>query len=339
MTAVERPGRRAVVTGHRRRGAQRGRHRRRSGRRRCEGVSVLDPITRDGCDRYPLRVAGEVSGFDAARARSRSRVPGRRPTGSPTSPWPPPTWPWPTPGCRSTRTRSVRRRRGHRRRLRRRRVRPARAPAAVGPGPAVRRPVPVDRLVLRGQHRPDLHPRRLQGPLRRGGQRRGRAAWTRSRTPRGTCSGAAPARSWPAPPRHRSPRTRWSASSATRSSSTAPRTRRAPTCPSPRGLRIRRPPRAARCFVVEDEAAARARGADIRAVVAGHAATFTGASRWADSRDGLAHAIRGRARRGGLRAAGGGRRLRRRARRPGGRPGRGPGARRRVRARTPPGCR
>jgi minimal PKS chain-length factor (CLF/KS beta) len=46
-------------------------------------------------------------------------------------------------------------------------------------------------------------------------------------------------------------------------------------------------------FVLEDEATARARGARIRAVVAGHAATFTGASRWADSREGLAHAIRG----------------------------------------------
>ncbi|MEY9892696.1 minimal PKS chain-length factor (CLF/KS beta) [Catenulispora sp. MAP5-51] len=45
-------------------------------------------------------------------------------------------------------------------------------------------------------------------------------------------------------------------------------------------------------FVVEDEATARARGAEIRALIAGHAATFTGASRWADSRDGLAYAIR-----------------------------------------------
>ncbi|WP_371498050.1 ketosynthase chain-length factor [Kitasatospora sp. NBC_00374] len=46
-------------------------------------------------------------------------------------------------------------------------------------------------------------------------------------------------------------------------------------------------------FVVEDEESARGRGARIRAVVAGHAATFTGASRWAESREGLAHAIRG----------------------------------------------
>jgi minimal PKS chain-length factor (CLF/KS beta) len=45
-------------------------------------------------------------------------------------------------------------------------------------------------------------------------------------------------------------------------------------------------------FVLEDEATARARGARIRAVVAGHASTFSGASRWADSRAGLAHAMR-----------------------------------------------
>lgn len=47
-------------------------------------------------------------------------------------------------------------------------------------------------------------------------------------------------------------------------------------------------------FVVEEEAAAvRRGGGSVRAVLAGHAATFTGASRWADSREGLAHAIRG----------------------------------------------
>ncbi len=46
-------------------------------------------------------------------------------------------------------------------------------------------------------------------------------------------------------------------------------------------------------FVVEDETSARRRGARIRAVLAGHGATFTGASRWDESRYGLAHAIRG----------------------------------------------
>ncbi len=46
-------------------------------------------------------------------------------------------------------------------------------------------------------------------------------------------------------------------------------------------------------FVVEDEHTARLRGARPRARIAGHTATFTGAARWAESREGLAHAIRG----------------------------------------------
>ncbi|WP_328536698.1 ketosynthase chain-length factor [Streptomyces sp. NBC_00344] len=46
-------------------------------------------------------------------------------------------------------------------------------------------------------------------------------------------------------------------------------------------------------FLVEDERAAVGRGAHIRAEVAGHAMTFTGADRWEESREGLAHAIRG----------------------------------------------
>ncbi|MFI8521883.1 ketosynthase chain-length factor [Streptomyces sp. NPDC085481] len=45
-------------------------------------------------------------------------------------------------------------------------------------------------------------------------------------------------------------------------------------------------------LVVEDEKRARDRGAAVRATVAGHGATFTGASRWAESREGLARAIR-----------------------------------------------
>ncbi|MDO0927125.1 ketosynthase chain-length factor [Streptomyces sp. TG1A-8] len=52
-------------------------------------------------------------------------------------------------------------------------------------------------------------------------------------------------------------------------------------------------------LVVEAEPAARERGADVRAVVAGHAATFTGASRWAESREGLAEAVRGALREAG----------------------------------------
>lgn len=45
-------------------------------------------------------------------------------------------------------------------------------------------------------------------------------------------------------------------------------------------------------LVVEAEDTARRRGAPVRAVLAGHAATFTGASRWEESRAGLAEAIR-----------------------------------------------
>ncbi|QYX78649.1 beta-ketoacyl synthase N-terminal-like domain-containing protein [Streptomyces akebiae] len=46
-------------------------------------------------------------------------------------------------------------------------------------------------------------------------------------------------------------------------------------------------------LVVEAEETARERGAPVRAYLAGHAATFTGASRWEESRAGLAEAIRG----------------------------------------------
>ncbi|MEU1290079.1 ketosynthase chain-length factor [Kitasatospora sp. NPDC005856] len=45
-------------------------------------------------------------------------------------------------------------------------------------------------------------------------------------------------------------------------------------------------------LLLEDEQAARLRGARVRALLAGHGATFTGASRWAESREGLAAAIR-----------------------------------------------
>ncbi|GAA3061353.1 ketosynthase chain-length factor [Streptomyces glomeratus] len=46
-------------------------------------------------------------------------------------------------------------------------------------------------------------------------------------------------------------------------------------------------------LVVEEVGSARERGVPVRAVLAGHAATFTGASRWEESREGLVHAIRG----------------------------------------------
>lgn len=52
-------------------------------------------------------------------------------------------------------------------------------------------------------------------------------------------------------------------------------------------------------FVVEEAGAARERGARIRAELAGHAATFTTAMRWEESREGLAHAIEGALREAG----------------------------------------
>ncbi|MFD8754231.1 beta-ketoacyl synthase N-terminal-like domain-containing protein [Kitasatospora sp. NPDC059577] len=45
-------------------------------------------------------------------------------------------------------------------------------------------------------------------------------------------------------------------------------------------------------LMLEDEQAARRRGAAVRAHLTGHGATFTGASRWEESREGLAAAIR-----------------------------------------------
>ncbi|MET9699779.1 beta-ketoacyl synthase N-terminal-like domain-containing protein [Streptomyces sp. NPDC006529] len=52
-------------------------------------------------------------------------------------------------------------------------------------------------------------------------------------------------------------------------------------------------------FVVEDGRAAVARGAPVRAELAGHAATFTGPGRWAESAEGLARAIGGALREAG----------------------------------------
>ncbi|MCZ2524626.1 ketosynthase chain-length factor [Streptomyces sp. HB2AG] len=45
-------------------------------------------------------------------------------------------------------------------------------------------------------------------------------------------------------------------------------------------------------FVAEEESAARRRGVPVRAVVAGHGATFTGTAGWERSREGLARAVR-----------------------------------------------
>lgn len=52
-------------------------------------------------------------------------------------------------------------------------------------------------------------------------------------------------------------------------------------------------------FVVEDEAEARRRGATVRAALAGHAATFSGTRRPDEAGEGLAHAVRGALREAG----------------------------------------
>lgn len=52
-------------------------------------------------------------------------------------------------------------------------------------------------------------------------------------------------------------------------------------------------------LVVEEETAARGRGARVRAEIAGHCATFTGAGRWEQSRQGLARAVEGALREAG----------------------------------------
>ena len=80
--------------------------------------------------------------------------------------------------------------------LGRQRVRPEGDPGAVGEGPDVRRRLPVDRLVLRRHHRPDLDPAQDEGPLRRG-DRRGRRR-----------AGGAPALPAHDPPRRRHDRQR-----------------------------------------------------------------------------------------------------------------------------------
>lgn len=156
-----------------------------------EGISVLDRVTREGCEHLPLRVAGEVRNFDppsaveerylvqtdrfthfamaaADQALDDARLDRPETDAAPFS-----------VGVVTAAG------------LRRRRVRAAGAAATVVQGQPLRGALPVHRLVLRRDHRPDLHPPRLQGPLRGHRLRRGRMAWTPWRTRRGPC-GAAP---------------------------------------------------------------------------------------------------------------------------------------------------
>ena len=65
-----------------------------------------------------------------------------------------------------------------------------RDPEAVVPGSTLRRRLPVDRVVLRGDDRPDLDPLRDEGPLRRRRRRGRRRARGARAEPRAPCAGA-----------------------------------------------------------------------------------------------------------------------------------------------------
>ena len=144
---------------------------------------------------------------------------------------------------------------------------------AVEPGQPVRQRLPVLRLVLRRQHRPDLDPARHAGPERRGGQPTRPAAWTRSRRPGGRSatarrlmvSGGVDASICP---------WGWVAQLAGGRLSTASDPA-APTCPSTRRAPATCPVRAARCSILEDGGVGRGqRGATVYGEIAGYGATF-----------------------------------------------------------------
>ena len=150
----------------------------RTGRRRREGKSGIARITH--FDPSQLRHAARRRGRRLRRRRSTSTSGSScRRTAGPGWPWPPPRWRWRTPPSIPPSTTPTDERR-HRQLLGRERVRPEGDPGAVGKGPGVRGRLPVDRLVLRGHHGPDLDQARHEGALRRGDRPRGRAGWTRS---------------------------------------------------------------------------------------------------------------------------------------------------------------
>ena len=167
--------------GHRprRRRPQRARRRRTTGRRPCAGSSGIGRITR----------------FDAGAA-TRPGSPARSPASTAEDHLPsrllPQTdrmtrlalvaadWALARRRASTRRPARVRHGRGHRQLVGRLRVRPARAAEAVEQGRPVRQRVPVVRLVLRRQHRPDLHPARHARPQRRPRHASRPAASTRS---------------------------------------------------------------------------------------------------------------------------------------------------------------
>ena len=217
------------------------------------------------------------------------------------------------------------RRRGDRRRLRRRRVRPARTAAAVGPGaalssartspsPGSTRPAPARSPSAAASRAPAGW-----WPATRP------AVWTPSRTPPGH------------PARHRRGGRRRRRGTAGPVLGGLPARLRGAQhrATDPTGAYL--PFTAGACGFVPGRGRRHARGRGRESAPGrggapsgpsspGTRATFTGASRWEESREGLAQAIRGALREARLRARGGRRGLRRRARHPGGRPRRGAGA-------------
>ena len=122
-------------------------------------------------------------------------------------------------------------------------------------GRPVRQRVPVLRLVLRGQHRPDLHPARAARPQRGPGHRAGGRPGRRG-------PGPAPAPQGPAAPGLRGGGLLalplgLGRSPGRRLNSPRARTRNAPTCPSPRTPTAMSPGEGGAMLVVEDAAAAR----------------------------------------------------------------------------------
>ena len=218
--------------------------------------------------------------------------------------------------------------------VRRLRVRPARAAEAVEQGPRVRQRLPVLRLVLRGQHRPDLHPARHARPQRRAGHRAGRRPGRGRRRPGGR---SARAPRWSSPAASTRSLCPWgwvaqlaggrlSAPATTRPAAYLPFDRDAQRLRAGRG---RRDPRRWRT----PSARRAARRAAVYGEIAGYAATF-------DPRAGPRPAARpapGRRAGAGRRRAGTRRHrrgLRRRRGRTGAGPGRGRGDHRRCSARA-----
>ncbi len=154
------------------------------------GKSGIDRITRFDPSRYDTQLAGEVEGFDVDDLHREAASGADRPL---------------DPHGAGRHADGVRRRRAsspseqdpysmsvdHRQlELRRQRVRPEGDPGAVGEGPGLRRRLSVDRLVLRGDYRPDLDQARHEGPLRRRRLPRARAAWRRCSTRAGRSAAA-----------------------------------------------------------------------------------------------------------------------------------------------------